>query len=206
MRYNIQYMVKIKKTSGFTLIELLVVISIISLLASIVLGSLSQARTKALDARRISSLREVQKAMELYAINNNGLYPYLSTEMAWACYYNPAFPHDDEPCLGIEGPPNLLSPYLKNLSVLVGQDIPPTFAFGQKAYASVGPPPITTTKTIMIGISANRQEYKIFMTGFSATQNIPVSLRDPEAVDDSGISLASIASSNAAKQWAFPSY
>jgi len=61
--------------SGFTLIELLVVIAIIGLLASVVLASLNSARGKARDAARVSNLREVQKALELYASNNNGQYP-----------------------------------------------------------------------------------------------------------------------------------
>ena len=54
-------------TRGFTLIELLVVIAIIGLLASIVLVSLSSARRKARDSRRIGDLRQVQLALELYS-------------------------------------------------------------------------------------------------------------------------------------------
>ncbi|HVY72506.1 MAG TPA: prepilin-type N-terminal cleavage/methylation domain-containing protein [Candidatus Paceibacterota bacterium] len=59
---------------GFTLIELLVVIAIIGVLASIVLVSLSSARTKALDAARISDVKSLKTAMELYN-NDNGGYP-----------------------------------------------------------------------------------------------------------------------------------
>jgi prepilin-type N-terminal cleavage/methylation domain-containing protein len=59
---------------GFTLIELLVVIAIIGLLASIVLASLSTARIKGQDAARISDVKSLEAALELYYSNNNG-YP-----------------------------------------------------------------------------------------------------------------------------------
>lgn len=59
---------------GFTLIELLVVISIISLLSSVVLSSLSGARTNARDARRKSDLEQVRTALEMY-YNDHGHYP-----------------------------------------------------------------------------------------------------------------------------------
>jgi len=64
-----------KKTKGFTLIELLVVIAIIGLLASIVLVSLNNARQKARDSKRLSDIRQVALALELYADSNNAFYP-----------------------------------------------------------------------------------------------------------------------------------
>ena len=51
---------------GFTLIELLVVIAIIGILSSVVLASLSTARQKSRDAKRISDVGQVQLALELY--------------------------------------------------------------------------------------------------------------------------------------------
>lgn len=51
---------------GFTLIELLVVIAIIGILASIVLASLSTSRRKGRDARRLTDIKQIQLALELY--------------------------------------------------------------------------------------------------------------------------------------------
>src|SRR5689334_9221980 len=63
-----------RKKEGFTLIELLVVISIIGLLAAVILVSLSTARVKARDARRITDMRQMQTAFELY-FNTCSQYP-----------------------------------------------------------------------------------------------------------------------------------
>ncbi len=54
------------KMRGFTLIELLVVIAIIGILSSVVLASLSTARQKSRDAKRISDIGQVQLAAELF--------------------------------------------------------------------------------------------------------------------------------------------
>jgi len=59
---------------GFTLIELLVVIAIIGILASIVLSSLNGARAKGRDAKRVSDIKELQLALELY-YDANSNYP-----------------------------------------------------------------------------------------------------------------------------------
>ena len=65
-----------KSTSGFTLIELLVVIAIIGVLSSVVLASLNTARTKARDARRVTDIKQIQIALELYFDGaGNGQYP-----------------------------------------------------------------------------------------------------------------------------------
>lgn len=55
-----------RATRGFTLIELLVVIAIIGILSSVVLASLNTARKKGRDARRISDIKQMQLALELY--------------------------------------------------------------------------------------------------------------------------------------------
>ncbi|HEY4502424.1 MAG TPA: prepilin-type N-terminal cleavage/methylation domain-containing protein [Candidatus Paceibacterota bacterium] len=63
-----------KNKRGFTLIELLVVIAIIGILSSVVLASLNTAREKSRDARRISDIKQLQLALELY-FDTNSEYP-----------------------------------------------------------------------------------------------------------------------------------
>lgn len=67
-------MFKKGKNKGFTLIELLVVIAIIGILSSVVLASLNTAREKSRDAKRISDVKQLQLALELYFDSNNA-YP-----------------------------------------------------------------------------------------------------------------------------------
>lgn len=62
------------RKKGFTLIELLVVISIISVLSSVVLTQTKNARDRANDSKRISDLRAIRNALELYR-NDHGRYP-----------------------------------------------------------------------------------------------------------------------------------
>ncbi|OHB19739.1 MAG: hypothetical protein A2854_03750 [Parcubacteria group bacterium RIFCSPHIGHO2_01_FULL_56_18] len=57
---------RLQRQHGFTLIELLVVIAIIGILSSVVLASLNSARKKGRDARRISDVKQIQLALELY--------------------------------------------------------------------------------------------------------------------------------------------
>ncbi len=63
---------------GFTLIELLVVIAIIGLLSTLAVVALSSARQKARDSKRLSDLKQVQTALELYYTDNNK-YPVEAT-------------------------------------------------------------------------------------------------------------------------------
>lgn len=61
------------------MIELLVVIAIIGILSSIVLVSLNSARQKARDVRRLSDIRQILLALELF-FDDNGHYPGLTNE------------------------------------------------------------------------------------------------------------------------------
>lgn len=67
-----------KKQKGFTLIELLVVIAIIGLLSTLAVVSLNNARAKSRDARRISDVKQLQTALEMY-FNQNNSYPISSS-------------------------------------------------------------------------------------------------------------------------------
>lgn len=63
-----------RQQKGFTLIELLVVIAIIGLLSTLAVVALNNARMKARDARRVSDVKQIQTALELY-YNDNNAYP-----------------------------------------------------------------------------------------------------------------------------------
>lgn len=88
------------KKRGFTLIELLVVIAIIGILASIVMVSLSGAKSKSRDAKRQADIKNIQLALSMY-YNDNGMYPkniYASSGSApssgLAPTYLPTVPRD----------------------------------------------------------------------------------------------------------------
>jgi len=59
---------------GFTLIELLVVIAIIGLLATLSIVAFSSATKKARDAKRLSDMKQIMTALELYK-DQYGQYP-----------------------------------------------------------------------------------------------------------------------------------
>ena len=64
---------------GFTIIELLVVSALIALLASIVFTSITGTRTRSRDSRRETDIKEIQNAINLYAVNSRA-FPVCATE------------------------------------------------------------------------------------------------------------------------------
>ncbi|MCX6792876.1 MAG: prepilin-type N-terminal cleavage/methylation domain-containing protein [Candidatus Falkowbacteria bacterium] len=67
-----------KNKKAFTLIELLVVIAIIGVLSTMAIIALSNARTKARDAKRVADIKQISTALELYYADNNS-YPTIIT-------------------------------------------------------------------------------------------------------------------------------
>lgn len=63
-----------KQRKGFTLIELLVVIAIIALLSTLAVVALNNAREKSRDAKRVSDVKQIQTALELFYADQ-GQYP-----------------------------------------------------------------------------------------------------------------------------------
>lgn len=72
-------MISAPNKKGFTLIELLVVISIIAILSVIGLTVYGQAQKMARNAKRISDLKAVATALELYYSQNGNQYPDTSS-------------------------------------------------------------------------------------------------------------------------------
>ncbi len=103
------------QSKGFTLIELLVVIAIGAILMAVIIGSLSDSRTRARDSKKISELKNVELALALY-FDKNKAYPNegswnadLITEKLLASDFNKDAPtqffydlqDDGRYCLGI---------------------------------------------------------------------------------------------------------
>jgi len=63
------------KNKGFTLIELLVVIAILGLLATIILFSVDDVRSKSRDSRRVVDIKVIQEGLSMYC-NDYSSYPY----------------------------------------------------------------------------------------------------------------------------------
>jgi prepilin-type N-terminal cleavage/methylation domain-containing protein len=61
---------------GFTLVELLVVIGVIAMLVAIAMPSFRAVRIKARETEVNKNLDTIRKALEQFAVDHNGMYPY----------------------------------------------------------------------------------------------------------------------------------
>ena len=68
---KIYNMKTLTKRSGFTMIELLVSLAIIAILFTAVVALVGGVKEKSRDSRRMSDVREISKALVLYADNNS---------------------------------------------------------------------------------------------------------------------------------------
>lgn len=75
------------KNKGFTLIELLVVIAIIGILSGVVLNGLQSARSKAQNAKRLSNVDQIHKALELYQTRDSTSLTTLNTSLTNSNHY-----------------------------------------------------------------------------------------------------------------------
>jgi len=64
-------MKKNKTLDGFTILELLISVAIIALLSSIILFGISTIKEKSRDARRMSDVKQIQNALNLYFTSHN---------------------------------------------------------------------------------------------------------------------------------------
>lgn len=78
------------RNQGFTIIELLVVIAIIGLLSSVVLTSLQTSKASARESTTLSTLIQIKKALEVYAVGHGG-YPNETTDYDATSFPTPAF-------------------------------------------------------------------------------------------------------------------
>ena len=162
---------------GFTLIELLVVIAIISLLSSIIFASVSQARAKARDSKRVQALIQVRNALELYRNNSStGQYPdyVLPIDPGWEtcrtnCWNCGANPWDDPASL------SELAPYM------------PTR-------------PSDTMGSYWYKVNPKRTEYKVAYLYIEDINSAPATMQDAIPFFAGGDTI-SITSSDVAESW-----
>lgn len=91
----------IRSRKGFTLVEILVVVSIIGVLTGVIIGGITSARVKARDARRVSDVKQISRAIENYF---SSCYSYpsalsdLTTSSSCASYIPvlTSLPHDPQ--------------------------------------------------------------------------------------------------------------
>lgn len=108
------------KKRGFTIVEMLVVTSILSLLSSVVLTAVSDARVKADDVQRNKVAEEYIKALAL-AYDADGGYPYPGNILGYCLgNYAPLATYNDANVCGSSYLAAPLFPNSENSTILVG--------------------------------------------------------------------------------------
>ncbi|MDO8572466.1 MAG: prepilin-type N-terminal cleavage/methylation domain-containing protein [bacterium] len=181
--------VKYRNKRGFTLIELLVVISIIGLLSSVVLSSLTSARVKARDSKRIQDIVQLQRALELY-YQDNGRYPATVDSSqyridCWECSNVLFGAYDASKIFALESPTRYLKPRPSDPSVpSSGRFNPPCSICGY-----------------FYKVSNSGKDYKITISVMAEnSNNIPENMRDWDFLFGVLPSIA-LYSSDVSKNW-----
>ncbi len=71
---------------AFTLIELLIVVAIIAILAAIAIPNFLEAQTRSKVSRAMADMRTLATALECYAVDQNGDYPFDLDSRGWPWY------------------------------------------------------------------------------------------------------------------------
>lgn len=75
----------IKSKSGFTIVELLIVIVVIGILAAITIVAYNGLQARARNSVRVGDIKNIQKALELYKIDNGDYPPTSASPSANGC-------------------------------------------------------------------------------------------------------------------------
>ena len=134
MRKKIQLATGWQLKLGFTLVELLVVMSIISVLATLAVGSYMSAQTKGRDSRRKQDIYQITNALELYN-NDYSAYPASTGDKIAGCPTTTS-----TPCSWGEG----------------------SFTDGQTVYMKQVPADPSSRYEYRYEVSSDQQKYKIF--------------------------------------------
>jgi len=163
---------KFNRKRGFTLIELLVVISIISLLSTIVLASLNDARYKARNTQILQGAYELRNAIELFH-SDNGYYPGQNDDYDDVYYAYKSLEADGSYSYGhkdIDDIDSLLGPYLKEVlkSPIVDQEYGYWHKAGDRCFGDLYAPEYT------IYLERNDPTFELNLPGYTdGNEGIP---------------------------------
>ena len=87
-----------KRKHGFTLVELLFVVMILAVLASIVVPRVTQSADNAKKAKCQSNIANLIRAIEMYAAQNDGIYPTADNFSSAVLNSTNYFPHGAPVC------------------------------------------------------------------------------------------------------------